>query len=107
MRTPKSPNFSASIAKWEEWIVHSHDYMKANKQTLPRSLYIYETFEAYKQDTIKKFGTNWETALKWGDDKIHIVTMEYNWKLLAYVIISDKDITRFYFKPYLPSSYWL
>ena len=104
MTVPRAPEVGDSIGKWEEWI-------EAYLQHLPNTdidyvdyqdcLLVDKNFNTYKEKEIRNFGTNWDTALKWGDDKKFMPIMENNWKYMTYLHLKGVKPRTFDLQAYL------
>ena len=47
-------------------------------------------FADFREKEIKAFGANWATAIRWGDDKHYLKSMEINWKWHAYLRLKGR-----------------
>ena len=83
MTAPRAPGVGDTIDKWESWIEKYLNYL--SEEGRPRPFLINEKFNTYKLNVIKGFGSGWNTALKFGDDKKYIKIMEINWKFTSYL----------------------
>ena len=86
LRAPKAPNVGDSVEKWERWIAKCEAYMK-EKGLYHRPV---ESFAAFKEKDIQRYGTNWATAVRWGDDKRYLKNMEVSWKWRTYIHLKGR-----------------
>ena len=98
MEGPKAPGIGASVEKWETWAEKYGMYLREIGESAPFA--IDKKFDTYKNKQIKGFGTNWANAVKYGDDKKHLKTMEHNWKFFTYVGLKGVEPKTFKLKRY-------
>ena len=84
MPKPRTPKWTDSVEEWEDWIDRCLD---ADKDIILR---IPKKYEVYQKQEIKAFGTGWNNALKWGDDKKYLQIILNNWKFMACLDIQGK-----------------
>lgn len=99
MPAPRAPGVGDSIEKWELWIKNYSNYLNENNEVVPYGLD--KKFDTFKTKEIKKFGTGWNTALRFGDDKKYINVMENNWKYTTYVTLKGVKPKTFGMKSYI------
>ena len=87
-RAPRAPDVGAADEVWEAWIERFKAHAAAKGILIDRSYH--SKFEDYKKDAMKGFGTNWATALHFGDDKKHIKVMETNWRYFTYIALTGR-----------------
>ena len=101
MPTFQAPGVGDSIEKWEEWIETYLQQLPNTDDDYNDKLLVDRKFNTYKENEIRGFGTNWNTALKWGNDKKFITIMENNWKYATYLCLKGVKPKSFDRKAYL------
>lgn len=98
MSALRAPGIGDTVDKWESWIERYIAYLMEKGEPVP--IGVYKQFNTYKTNEIKGFGTNWDKAVKFGDDKKYLKIMENNWKYLAYIGLKGEKPKTFDLKRY-------